>query len=40
MFDLARLTQPGPFYSRTHRLGDFVGREGRAASWRPWPASV
>ena len=25
MFDLARLTQPGPFYSRTHRLGDFVG---------------
>ena len=25
MFDLARLTQPGPFYGRTHRLGDFVG---------------
>ncbi len=25
MFDLARLTQPGPFFSRTHRLGDFVG---------------
>jgi predicted GNAT family acetyltransferase len=25
MFDLARLTQPGPFFGRTHRLGDFVG---------------
>ena len=25
MFALARLTQPGPFFERTHRLGDFVG---------------
>ena len=25
MFGLARLTQPGPFFERTHRLGDFVG---------------
>ena len=34
MFDLARLTQPGPFFKRTHRLGDFVGVrvEGRLAA--------
>ncbi|MES2444649.1 MAG: GNAT family N-acetyltransferase [Pseudomonadota bacterium] len=25
MFALARLTEPGPYYPRTHRLGDFVG---------------
>ena len=25
MFALARLTQPGPFFEHTHRLGDFVG---------------
>ena len=25
MFALARLTQPGPFFARTHQLGDFVG---------------
>ncbi|HZZ34957.1 MAG TPA: GNAT family N-acetyltransferase, partial [Caulobacteraceae bacterium] len=25
MLALARLTQPGPFFSRTHELGDFVG---------------
>lgn len=25
MFALARLTQPGPFFQRTHQLGDFVG---------------
>lgn len=25
MFALVRLTQPGPFFERTHRLGDFVG---------------
>lgn len=25
MFTLARLTQPGPFFERTHQLGDFVG---------------
>lgn len=30
MLALATLTKPGPFYSRTHQLGDFVGvkREG------------
>src|SRR5579862_4988758 len=27
MFALARLTQPGPFFARTHQLGDFVGVE-------------
>lgn len=25
MFALATLTKPGPFFERTHRLGDFVG---------------
>jgi predicted GNAT family acetyltransferase len=25
MFDLATLTKPGPYFARTHRLGDFVG---------------
>lgn len=25
MFALARLTAPGPFFDKTHRLGDFVG---------------
>lgn len=25
MFALATLTRPGPFFERTHRLGDFVG---------------
>ena len=25
MFALASLTRPGPFFERTHRLGDFVG---------------
>ena len=25
MFALARLTEPGPFFARTHQLGDFVG---------------
>jgi predicted GNAT family acetyltransferase len=25
MFDLATLTKPGPYFGRTHRLGDFVG---------------
>lgn len=25
MLALARLTQPGPFFARTHQLGDFVG---------------
>jgi ribosomal protein S18 acetylase RimI-like enzyme len=25
MIALARLTKPGPFFARTHRLGDFVG---------------
>ena len=25
MLALARLTKPGPFFSRTHELGDFVG---------------
>ncbi|HEY2752935.1 GNAT family N-acetyltransferase [Phenylobacterium sp.] len=25
MFALARLTQPGPFFARTHQLGEFVG---------------
>lgn len=25
MMELARLTQPGPFFEKTHRLGDFVG---------------
>jgi predicted GNAT family acetyltransferase len=25
MFALARLTEPGPFFERTHQLGDFVG---------------
>lgn len=25
MLELATLTRPGPFFSRTHRLGDFVG---------------
>jgi hypothetical protein len=25
MFALARLTQPGPFFERTHALGDFIG---------------
>ncbi|MDF7776539.1 GNAT family N-acetyltransferase [Sphingomonas sp. AOB5] len=25
MFTLARLTEPGPYNARTHRLGDFVG---------------
>lgn len=25
MLALARLTEPGPFFERTHRLGDFVG---------------
>lgn len=25
MFDLARLTEPGPFFEKTHLLGDFVG---------------
>lgn len=25
MIELARLTQPGPFFEKTHRLGDFVG---------------
>lgn len=31
MFALARLTEPGPYAARTHRLGDFVGvkRDGR-----------
>src|ERR1044072_8733699 len=31
MFALARLTEPGPYNERTHRLGDFVGvkRDGR-----------
>ncbi|WP_372786093.1 GNAT family N-acetyltransferase [Phenylobacterium sp.] len=31
MLALATLTRPGPFFSRTHQLGDFVGvkREGR-----------
>jgi predicted GNAT family acetyltransferase len=31
MLALATLTQPGPFFARTHRLGDFVGvrQEGR-----------
>jgi predicted GNAT family acetyltransferase len=31
MFDLATLTKPGPYFARTHRLGDFVGvkRDGR-----------
>lgn len=29
MLELATLTRPGPFFSRTHRLGDFIGvREG------------
>lgn len=25
MLELARLTEPGPFFERTHQLGDFVG---------------
>ncbi|MGA0607105.1 GNAT family N-acetyltransferase [Phenylobacterium sp. VNQ135] len=25
MVELATLTKPGPFFSRTHRLGDFIG---------------
>lgn len=25
MLALATLTQPGPFFARTHRLGDFIG---------------
>ena len=25
MFELATLTRPGPYFARTHRLGDFVG---------------
>lgn len=25
MLELARLTKPGPFFSRTHELGDFIG---------------
>jgi len=25
MFALAMLTKPGPYFARTHRLGDFVG---------------
>jgi predicted GNAT family acetyltransferase len=25
MFALARVTQPGPFFEKTHRLGDFIG---------------
>ncbi|MET0309640.1 MAG: GNAT family N-acetyltransferase [Sphingomonas sp.] len=31
MLALATLTEPGPFFARTHRLGDFIGvkREGR-----------
>ncbi|MFI4976959.1 MAG: GNAT family N-acetyltransferase [Caulobacterales bacterium] len=31
MLALARLTEPGPFFARTHQLGDFVGvkQEGR-----------
>jgi hypothetical protein len=34
MFDLARLTQPGPFFARTHQLGEFIGvrRDGRLAA--------
>lgn len=34
MVDLATLTKPGPFFRRTHRLGDFVGVrvEGRLAA--------
>jgi ribosomal protein S18 acetylase RimI-like enzyme len=34
MLALARLTRPGPFASRTHRLGGFIGvrREGRLAA--------
>lgn len=34
MLDLARLTQPGPFGSATHRFGGFIGvrREGRLAA--------
>lgn len=31
MFELARLTRPGPYRARTHALGDFIGlrRDGR-----------
>jgi predicted GNAT family acetyltransferase len=31
MLALATLTEPGPFFTRTHQLGDFIGlrREGR-----------
>ncbi|MEI9963878.1 MAG: GNAT family N-acetyltransferase [Caulobacteraceae bacterium] len=31
MLALATLTQPGPFFARTHQLGDFIGvkQEGR-----------
>ena len=25
MYDLAILTKPGPYFARTHRLGDFIG---------------
>jgi predicted GNAT family acetyltransferase len=25
MYDLATLTRPGPYFARTHRLGDFIG---------------
>jgi hypothetical protein len=25
MLDLATLTEPGPFFARTHELGDFIG---------------
>lgn len=34
MLELATLTRPGPFRSRTHRLGGFIGvrREGRLAA--------
>ncbi len=34
MLALATLTEPGPFFARTHELGDFVGvkREGRLAA--------
>ncbi|THD58621.1 GNAT family N-acetyltransferase [Phenylobacterium sp.] len=29
MLALATLTEPGPFFSRTHRLGDFIGVKAR-----------
>ena len=34
MLALARLTEPGPFYARTHELGRFIGvkRDGRLAA--------